>query len=126
MSYLNPRVLDLGLNVLDAEATDIYICNTEPTTYAQAIGSAALGNKTFSAGGAFGAPANATPDGRKVTSTAILDGSVTVSGTASHYAVVDSAASRLLATNALDTPQAVVAGNNFTLPGFDVRIPAAV
>ena len=33
---VHPRVLDSGLNVLDTEATHIYICSAEPMTYAQA------------------------------------------------------------------------------------------
>ena len=67
-----------------------------------------------------------TPNGRKVTSAAVTDGSVTTTGTASHYAVVDSANSRLLATGALASSQAVTSGNTFTLAAFDVGIPDAV
>ena len=132
MAFLNDRVLDLGLNVLDTEATHIYICAAEPTTYAAAIGANngttqfGLGNKNFGAGAVFAAPAAGTPNGRKVASNAITDGSVTTTGTASHYAVVDSVNSRLLATGALASTQAVTSGNTFTLPTFDVRIPAAV
>lgn len=132
MTFVNDRVLDLGLNVLDSEATHIYICAAEPTTYAAAIGANngttqfGLGNKNFGAGAVFGAPADRTPNGRKVTSAAVTDGSVTTTGTASHYAVVDSANSRLLATGALASSQAVTSGNTFTLAAFDVGIPDAV
>lgn len=131
MAYLNDRVLDNGLAVLDAEATHIYICSAEPATYAAAVNApnattpgVALGAKNLLAGGVFGPPSAATPNGRRVSSAAVADGAVTTSGTASHYAVVDSVNTRLLAANALASPQAVTGGNTFTLPSFDVRIPA--
>ena len=119
MAYLNDRVLDLGLNVLDTEADVLYICSAEPTSYAEAI-SLSLGVKT---GISVGAEGDATPDGRKVTVAAITDGSVTASGTATHWAIVDVSESRLLAVNTLGTPTEVVVDDTFTLPAFDVRIP---
>lgn len=124
MSYLNDRVLDLGLNTLDTEADKIFICSAEPATYTAATSTNALGNKTFSAGAAFGSPAVRSPSGRKVTSAAITDGSVTGSGTATHWAVVDSANSRLLAAYSLSASQPVTSGNPFTLPAYDIGIPA--
>lgn len=118
------RVLDLGLNVLDTEADKIFICSAEPTTYSEATSTYALGNKTWSAGGAFGSPAAGSPNGRKVASTAITDGSVTGTNTATHWAVVDSANSRLLAVGSLSSSQAVTNGNVFTLGSFDIRLPS--
>ena len=125
MSFIADRVLDLGLNVLDTEATHIYVTSAEATTFTDATTTLALGNKNFGAGGCFGAPAARTPSGRKVASTAITDGSITASGTATHWAVVDSANSRLLATGALASSQAVSSGNTFTLASFDIGIPGA-
>jgi hypothetical protein len=125
MSYLNPRVLDLGLNVLDTEADRIDICSAEPATYTQATSTYSLGNKDHGASGsAFGAPADRTPSGRKVASTAITDGAVTATGTATHWAVSEVTNSRLLAANSLSSSQAVTNGNAFSLPSFDVGIPA--
>lgn len=132
MPSIADRVLDLGLNVLDTEATHVYICSAEPTTYAAAIGANngttqfGLGNKNFGAGAVFGSPVARTPSGRKVTSAAITDGSVTTTGTAAAYAIVDSANSRLLATGTLAASQSVTSGNTFTLAAFDVGIPGAV
>lgn len=119
------RVLDLGLNVLDTEATHIYITNALATTFTEASSSFALGNKNFGAGAAVGAPAAGSPNGRKVTTTAITDGSVTASGTASHWAITDNTNSRLLAAFTLSATQAVTSGNTFQLPAFDVRLPGA-
>lgn len=117
------RVLDLGLNVLDTEATHIYICSSEPTTFTGASSTVALGTKNFGAGAAFGSPAAGSPNGRKVTSAAITDGSVTVTGTATNWAVTDNTNSRLLAVGSLSASQSVTATNSFTLAAFDIRLP---
>jgi hypothetical protein len=119
------RVLDLGLNVLDTEATHIYITSALATTFTEASSTFALGNKNFGVGAAVGAPAAGAPNGRKVTTTAITDGSVTATGTASHWAITDNTNSRLLAAFTLSTTQAVTSGNTFSLPAFDVRLPGA-
>lgn len=119
MPYLNPRVLDLGLNVLDTEATHLHICSSEPASFA-AVAGATLGNKSALS---IGAPADATPSGRKVTVAAITDGSVTATGTASHWAITDTTNSRLLAAGTLSASQAVTNGNTFTTGAFDVTLP---
>jgi hypothetical protein len=121
---LSDRVLDLGLNVLDAEPEKIVICSAEPTTYTEANSTFKLGEKVFAVGGAFGAPAAGTPNGRKVSSTAITDGAVQGTGTATKWGVVDSANTRLLADGDLAASQAVTSGNTFSLPSFDIRIPS--
>jgi len=120
---LEDRVLDFGLNVLDTEATHVNICNTEPTTYAQATTTFLLGFKSFAAGGVFGAPAAGSPNGRKVSSTAITDGTITTSGTANWWAITDNTNSRFLAHGSLAAAQVVTSGNTFTLASFDIRIP---
>lgn len=121
MASLNDRVYDNGLTVLDTEASHLYICSQEPTTYAQASSTYALGVKATPT---VGAPGARTPNGRKVTVSAITDGTVSATGTATHYALVDSTNSRLLATAALSSSQAVTSGNTFTLTSFDIGIPA--
>ncbi len=126
MPLLADRVYDLGLNVLDTEANALYICNAEPATYTAATVTNALGSATGGAYTGIGAPAAGTPNGRQVTVNAITAGSVTGTGTASHYAIVDTVNSRLLATSSLTATQAVTSGNTFTLTAFTIRIPAAV
>lgn len=122
MAFINDRVFDLGLNVLDTEANRLDICNAEPATYAAATTTNSLGNKTSFA---IGAPADRTPTGRKITTPSITDGTVTATGTASHWAITDTGNSRLLATGALSASQAVTSGNVFTLAAFDIGIPDA-
>jgi hypothetical protein len=121
MPYLNDRVLDLGLNVLDSEADKITVCNAEPATFTAANATNALGSKTFAVGGAFGSPA-ARFGGRKVASTAISDGTIATTGTVSHWAGIDTVNSRLLVAQALSATQAVTASNVFTLGAMEVSL----
>jgi hypothetical protein len=122
MAFINDRVFDNGLSVLDTEANRLDICSAEPTTYAQATSTNTLGNKS---GLSVGAPEDRSPNGRKVAVAAITDGSVTATGTASHWAISDTGNSRLLATGALAASQAVTSGNTFSLGAFDIGIPDA-
>lgn len=122
MPFIADRVLDNGLTVLDTEANRLDICSSEPTTYTAATSTASLGNKTALS---VGAPAARSPSGRRVTVAAISDGSVTGTGTATHWAITDTANSRLLATGSLSASQSVTSGNTFTLAAFDIGIPGA-
>lgn len=120
MAFLNDRVFDNGLTVLDTEANRLDICSTEPTTYTQATSTYTLGNKTSLS---IGAPADRSPSGRKVTVTSFTDGSVTGTGTAVYWAITDTVNSRLLAAGSLSASQAVTSGNTFSLAAFDIGIP---
>lgn len=122
MAYLNDRVMDNGLTVLDTEANRLDICSQEPASYAAATSTYTLGNK---APPSVGAPADRSPNGRKVTVAAISDGTVTGTGTATHWALTDTSNSRLLATGSLSASQGVTSGNTFTLGAFDIGIPDA-
>ena len=118
MATLNDRVFDNGLAILDTEANSIHVTSQEATTYADATSTSTLGNSSSLA---IGSPADRS--GREVTVSAISDGSITATGTATHYAVVDTTNSRLLATGSLSASQSVTSGNTFTLASFTVGIP---
>ncbi|MBM2322242.1 MULTISPECIES: hypothetical protein [Marivita] len=122
MPTIADRVYDNGLTVLDTEANAIHICSSEPATFAAATTTASLGNSTSVS---FGAPQDNTGagGGREVVMAAITDGSITASGTATHFAVVDTVNSRLLVTGALTPSQAVTGGNNFSLGAITVGLP---
>ena len=122
MAFINDRVFDSGLTILDTEANRLDVCSSEPTTFAQATSTLTLGNKTSLS---IGAAADRTPTGRKVTVASFTDGAVTGTGTASHWAITDTVNSRLLASGALAASQAVTSGNTFTLAAFDIGIPDA-
>jgi hypothetical protein len=124
MSFLHSRVLDFGLAILDTESDRIDICSQEPATYTEASSTFSRGNKDHgAAGSAFGPPADRSPSGRKVSSTAVTDGSVTSTGNVSHWAASDVGNTRLLAASSLSASQAVTAGNSWSLPSFDIGIP---
>lgn len=120
MATISDYVLDAALSKLDTEADRIDITSQEATTYTEATSTYTLGNSTSLS---FGAPEDGDTSGRKTTAAAIADGSVTASGTATHYAIVDVSATRLLATGSLTASQAVTSGNTFALAAFDVEIP---
>lgn len=117
MSYLSPNVLDSGLAYLQANGTRLDICSSEPATYAN-IATYTLGNKACT----VGAPGARTPNGRKVTMTAISGGSVTGTGTAGYWAI-SNGSNELLAANSLSASQAVTQNNTFSLGAIDIGIP---
>ena len=120
MAFLGTNVYDQGLNYLDTNGTRLDICSQEPTTYAEATSTYTLGNKTSLN---IGAPGAGSPDGRQVTVPSISDGTVTATGTATHWAITNGS-NELLAAGPLGSSQAVTNGNPFTLTSFTIRIPA--
>lgn len=122
MATLDNRVFDNGLTVLDTEANAIHITSAEATSFAN-VSSVTLGNSTSLS---IGAPQDRTGGGREVVVAAITDGTVTGTGTATHYAIVDTVNSRLLATGSLTASQAVTSGNSFTLSSVTIGIPDPV
>lgn len=120
MATIADRVFDNGLTVLDTEANRIDVTTQEATTYTEATSTYTKGNSTSLS---IGAPADRSGGGRKVTVAAITDGSISGTGTVTHYAITDTANSRLLVTGTLTASQSVTNGNTFTLASFDVGIP---
>lgn len=123
VASLADQVLDSGLTILHSLATHMIICSTEPTTYAQAQATYLLGFKSWGVNNVFGSPAAGAPNGRKSSSVAITDGTITTSGTAAWWAVCDETNSVLQAHGSLSATQAVTSGNTFSLASFDIRIP---
>jgi hypothetical protein len=119
MATLDNRVFDNGLTVLDTEANVIHVTSAEATSFAN-VASVTLGNSTSLS---IGAPQDRSGGGREVVVAAITDGSVTGTGTATHYAIVDTVNSRLLATGSLTASQSVTSGNTFTLSSVAIGIP---
>jgi len=120
MASIADRVLDNGLTVLDTEANRVDITSQEATTYAEATSTYTLRNQTSIS---ISAPADRSGGGRKVTMAASSGGTVTGTGTATHYAIVDTGNSRLLVTGSLTASQSVTSGNTFSLEALDVGIP---
>tara|TARA_R100001440_G_scaffold42068_1_gene61746 strand:+ start:7731 stop:8102 length:372 start_codon:yes stop_codon:yes gene_type:complete len=120
MATIADRVFDNGLTVLDTEANKIVVTSQEATSYTEANATYALGNSTSLS---IGSPADRSGGGREVTAAAITDGSITGTGTVTHYAIIDTNNSRLLVTGSLSASQSVTSGNTFSLASFTVGIP---
>ena len=118
MATLADRVMDNGLSVLDTEANAVHLTTQEATTYTEATSTYSLGSAT---GISISAPSDRAGGGRKVTLAAITNGVFNANGTATHYAIVDTVNSRLLATDTLTASQIVYAGNNFALTTMDIE-----
>jgi len=126
--FLDNSIFDDGLNVLRnaslSNDADLHICSEAPTTFFAATDTVTLGNQEDIT---ISAPADrASGGGREVTVSAITAGTVTGTGTATHYAIVDSENSVLLAVQELDASQVVTDGNTFSLTAFTVGIPGPV
>lgn len=115
--YINDEVFDQGLDYADTNGTRIDILSQAVTSYADR-GTYTLGNKTGLNTGATEAGAT---DGRRVIVPAITDGSVTGTGTATHWALSDGSAV-LIACGPLSSSQAVTSGNTFTLDAISITI----
>lgn len=115
---LSDDVLDGALNIIKNNGTKLFICTTQPTSYAEASSTYALGNK---ASPSYTGPAD-DASGRKLTVSAITDGTVTSNGTAAFFALTNGS-NALYATQALNATQAVSSGNTFTLTAIVVNIP---
>lgn len=117
MAFINDLVFDNGLSYADTNGTRIDICSAEPTTYTGATSTSTLGNATVNTG----APEAGATDGRRVQVPAISSGSVTATGTATHWALTDGA-SVLIATGALSASQSVTSGNTFSLDAISITL----
>ena len=127
MPFLHDDVYDNGLQVLTDDTSLLHYCSAEPVDYADAV-ALSLGNKSSPVVGApeDRAPLSSPPDGRKVTISAITDGAATATDTISHYALVDVGGTRLLAAQAVVTPQPVNNTDTITSPAFEIGIPGPV
>lgn len=118
--WLNSRVLDFGLDVLDQEVDQVALCTVEPTSYSHATANA-IGIAPFS----FGPPQNGTGS-RRVPSSAVVNDTVDTTGTPVCWAALDSVNSRVLAFGPFDSPQVgqvIAAGKVYNLPTFNINIP---
>lgn len=122
MPFILDSALDAALDAVCNPVENLYICSQEPTTYAEAQSTYALGSKATPT---IGAAANGVSNGRRRTVAAFTDGSVSATGTATHWALTDNSESVLLATGALSASQAVTDGNAFEIAAFDIAVADA-
>jgi hypothetical protein len=115
--FVTDSALDAGLDYVADNADKIVVCSQEPTTYTQAattyfLGGVAIDSTDFT-------KANGDVSGRKIT-LAQQTGTVTNTGTASHWAVIDDTDTELVATGALSASQGLTADNPLQINAVDV------
>jgi len=126
MASIHTDVFDAALAEITTNSDLLVICSSEPANYA-GVAAVALGHKTTPT---FTGPATGDTSGRKITVDAVSDGTVTGTGTASHWALVDGTdaseayndGTTLYASGSLSSTQSVTDGNTFTLTAFDIEI----
>jgi hypothetical protein len=117
MPFISDAVLDDLSSLAGATGIRVDICyGSEATTYAEATSSKSCGNKT---GLTMTALAAGATDGRRTSTPAITDGTVSATQTAGFWAITDGS-SVLYAAGALSATQAVTSGNTFTLDAISV------
>ncbi len=125
-NHFSDAVLDGGLNALAGSGRRLDICQTRPTTYAAATGSASRANKT---GLTIAAPSAASPNGRKVTIPAFEDGTITTDTAPDEpafWALTDPGSSTLLMTGPVAAPQVLYTANPWRWTALDVVAPGVV
>lgn len=119
VAHVHDDIIDNGLASLKSRASTIHICASEPTDLST-TNSTSLGNKALGAGAVIPGAISAGSQGRMVTTASVASGTVSGTGSAYNWAIVDSVA--LLAVGSLSAPQAVTSGNTFTLSAFTITI----
>lgn len=114
--YINDEIFDGGLDYADTNGTRIDITSQVATTRTEAVTTYTLGNDTVNTG----APQAGAVDGRRVQVPAITAGTVTGTGTATHWALTSG--TELLATGPLTSSQAVTSGNTFSLDAISITL----
>lgn len=120
MASLHNDVFDNGLSTIDNNTETLHICNADPGLTWGNIATYGIGNKATPT---IAAPSDRGAGGREVVISAITDGSVTSTDTASHFALTDDSETKILVSGALGGSVAVSSGNSFTLTEFSVGIP---
>lgn len=117
-NYLSDTYLDLLLNGIDSACTQLFIDSGLCATYAEASNTKKLGVK---ASPTISAATDDGTTGRKVTISAITDGTVSASGDATHVSLCT--ADALICCYPLNALVAVTSGSTFTLTEHDINLP---
>ena len=108
-------MLDQALSYISSNATELYICTSQPADRAAAIATSLIGAETPG----FTGPVNGDSSGRKLTVNQVTDASITGTGTANHIALC-SGTTLLYVTTCPD--QALSSGGTVTIPAWDIEI----
>ncbi len=109
-------VLD-GASDIVAQSDFQYVCNAEPTTYAEASATFALADVAMVPVTDY-TKANGDTDGRKVTMAAKAGVNIDATGTATHLALTDGVVLVYVTTC---TSQVLTSGNTVDIPVWDIE-----
>lgn len=109
-------VFDAALNFLETNGTVVHILTQAITAWAD-VATYTKGNATSCT---YTGPENGA-SGRKTTLDAITDGSVTGSGTVTHFAITNGS-DAVYVCQELNAPQVVTSGNTFTLTAAIIQL----
>lgn len=112
-------MLDAALSYISSNATELYICTSQPSDRAAAISTSLIAAATPS----FTGPVNGDSSGRKLTIDQVTDESITATGTANHIALC-SGSTLLYVTTC--SAQALSSGGTVTQPAWDIEIADVV
>lgn len=119
MVYQNDLMLDAAFEWLEARVTQMTVCNTEPTTYAEATSTYKLADTPVTSTDIT--LANGDTSGRKMTVAEQASVTVDTTGTGKWIALAGSTGSTLLMVTTC-TSQALTTGNTVTFPAWDDEI----
>ncbi len=108
---VDDTVLDGALDIID-NSTEIFITDTEPADRAAAISASLIGTHTLT--GSM-TKADGDSSGRKITTAAQSDVSITTTGNANHVCLADGTTLLLVTTC---TTQGLSSGGTVTIPAF--------
>jgi len=120
MAFIHDDVFDSGLDYADtfANAQLDIVSGSDPQGTYSTVNANRLGKKDPIA---VNAPSGGVPDGRRVTTEPVTDGSITTGGTATYWAITNGA-DKVLASGSLNGSVVVTAGNSFTLNSLSITI----
>jgi hypothetical protein len=119
----NDIILDQALSYVINNATQLAVCSAQPATYNEAVTTYKLALKTGLTSGSFTGPADATPNGRKITVNQQAGVTVDATNTATHVALCSGSVLLLVTTC---TSQLLTMGNTVTIPAYVFTLPDVV
>lgn len=108
-------MLDAGLAYIPANATEMYVCTSQPATRAAAISTALTG----AIAPTFQAASDGVTSGRKIVVDAKTGVAITATGTATHLAVCSG--TTLLYVTTI-TSKALTSGDTLATPAWNIEI----
>ena len=130
--FAYPDLLDAGMEAMKAALEGaggrMVVCEGKPASFAEADDNKGAGGKALAttASVTLTVAAN-SPDGRKVTISAVNDVDIDVTGSPSHLALIDTSTSRLWCVTPASSVTDLGAGGKVNFPAWDfiIRDPVA-